>query len=75
MSSLKASSKDDKTQNRDQIVDRYIKTVLADYPKVNPILVGAADGGMRVFGRVISAPIDSAKTVAWAEKLGKLLVE
>ena len=75
LSSLKTSlpNRNDKSLTSEQVVDGYIKTVLADYPKVKPILVGAADGCLRVFGKSVSGSIDSAKTTAWATELGKKL--
>jgi menaquinone-dependent protoporphyrinogen IX oxidase len=75
LSSLKTSlSQKDESQIRDIIAEEYIETALANYPKVKPVLVGASDGCMRILGKVISAPINSAKTIAWAEELGKKLV-
>jgi menaquinone-dependent protoporphyrinogen oxidase len=77
LSSLKTSlpSEDDKLLNRDQVVERYIKTALADYPKVKPVFVGATNGCLRVFGKAVTGAIDAAKTGALAEELGKRLVE
>jgi menaquinone-dependent protoporphyrinogen IX oxidase len=75
LSSLKTSiSKDGESRIRGLIADKYIETSLADYPKVKPVLVGASDGCMRILGKAITPPIDSAKTIAWAEELGKKLV-
>jgi hypothetical protein len=77
LSSLKTSSpsEDDKLLNRDQVIERYIKTALADYPKVKPVFVGAADGCLRVFGKAVTGAIDAAKTAALSEEIGKKLVE
>ena len=76
LSSLKNSlSKDNESQIRDIIAEEYIVTALAHYPKIKPVLVGASDGCIRILGKVISAPINSAKTIAWAEELGKKLVK
>ena len=62
-------------QNRDEIVEAYIKTALADYPNVKPVFVGAADGCFRILGKVIAGKIDAEKTVALAEEIGKRLCE
>jgi menaquinone-dependent protoporphyrinogen IX oxidase len=76
LSSLKTSlTKDNESQIRDLIAKEYIEAAMANYPKVKPVLVGASDGCMRILGKVISAPINSAKTIAWAEELGKKLVK
>ena len=75
LSSLKSQiSKDNESQIRSIIAEEYIEKALANYPKLKPVLVGASDGCMRILGKMISAPINSTKTVSWAEELGKKLV-
>ena len=62
-------------QNRNEIVDAYIKTALSNYPNVKPVFVGAADGCLRVLGKVVAGKIDPKKTVELAEEIGKKLCE
>lgn len=64
-----------KLQNRNEIVEAYIKTALANYPNAQPVFVGATDGCFRVLGKVVAGKIDPEKTVSLAEQIGKKLCE
>ncbi len=61
-------------KNHDQAITKYIKKVLAKHPHIKPIATEAFGGRMKFFGKGVDNH-DADKVRAWAEELGKRLIE
>lgn len=62
-------------ESYDQAVTKYIKNPLANHPNIEPVATEAFGGRMRILGMTISDTTDTEKVKAWADKIGKKLIE
>jgi len=61
-------------KGHDEAVTKYLDNVLAKYPHVKPVAMGAFGGRMKMFGKVQTDTCDPDKVRVWAEEVGKKLV-
>jgi menaquinone-dependent protoporphyrinogen IX oxidase len=61
-------------KSHDEAVTKYLDNVLAKYPHVKPVAMGAFGGRMKMFGKVQTDTCNPDKVRVWAEEVGKKLV-
>ena len=52
---------------------KYLDNVLAKYPRVKPVAMGAFGGRMKMFGKVQADTCDPDKVGVWAEEVAQKL--
>jgi len=60
-------------KSHDEAVTKYLDNVLAKYPHLKPVAMGAFGGRMKMFGKVKADTCDPEKVRSWAEEVGRML--
>jgi menaquinone-dependent protoporphyrinogen IX oxidase len=60
-------------KSHDEAVTKYLDNVLAKYPHLKPVAMGAFGGRMKMFGKLQADTCDPDKVRAWAEEVGRML--
>ncbi len=62
-------------KSHQQAVTKYITNVLAKYPHIKPLVAESFGGRIRMFGKINIDNYDMEKVRAWAEEVGKKLID